>query len=229
MTKRNNRLGAAALIALLAVFGPSDLLWAASPLEQVKATVERVMKVLKNSRLRGEKAQGVRGELSRVISPRFDFTEMAKRSLGHNWQRYRERQGEFVPAFVGLVERSYLGQLASLKDEKVLYLRERVANGFAEVDTKVVMDGRTELPIGYRLHLVDKEWKVYDVLIDNISLVNNYRAQFNRILADGSFDDLLRKLGEKAMSGREKQDRMARLIAAGLGKLLAAVEKSKFL
>lgn len=229
MAKRNNRLGAAALIALLAGLGVSGRAWAASPIEQIRITVEQVVKVLKDSRLQGEKAKGVSAELRRVISPRFDFVEMAKRSLGHHWQRYQERQEEFVPAFIALVERFYLEQLKSFKDERILYLRERVENGFAEVDTKILREGRTEVPIGYRLRRVDGEWKVYDMLIENVSLVNNYRAQFNRILVDGSFEDLLKKLSEKAVGEKEKQDRMARLMAAGFGEILAAVEKNKAL
>ncbi|MBI2210680.1 MAG: ABC transporter substrate-binding protein, partial [Deltaproteobacteria bacterium] len=81
---------------------------------------------------------------------------------------------------------------------KILYTRERLENNFAQVDTKVLRSDGEEIPINYKLHLVGGQWKIYDVLIENISLVNNYRSQFHRILSTASFDDLIKRLQEKA-------------------------------
>ena len=127
----------------------------------------------------------------------FDFGEMAKRSLGSHWRTGNGKEEEFVSVFTGFVENAYMGTLESYKGEKIAYLRERVDQNLAQVDTRIVPAKGEPFPVNYRLHLVGGEWKIYDVVIDNISLVNNFRSQFNRILTTASFDDLLRKLREK--------------------------------
>jgi len=186
------------LLVFLVSWAEAPWLWADSPTAQVKATVDRVVEILRDSRLQGEaRAKARRERLRLAIAPRFDFTEMAKRSLGSRWQRYAERQSEFVPAFTEFMERAYVGQIESYKKEKIVYLRERVDTKFAEVDTQVILSRGDEVPITYRLHRVGGDWKVYDVLIDHVSLVNNYRSQFHRILNSSSFDDLIRMLREK--------------------------------
>src|SRR5204863_9836056 len=133
-----------------------------------------------------------------VIYPRFDFTEMAKRSLGAHWaRRSPQEQQEFVKVFTGLLERSYLDQIETSEGEKVKYGREQIEGDNAEVFTKVVTPKGEEVAINYKLHQVGGDWKVYDVVVEDISLVNNYRSQFNRVLANASFDDLMRRLQDK--------------------------------
>jgi phospholipid transport system substrate-binding protein len=172
--------------------------FAATPTEQVRETVERVRAILQDPATKGEAKRTERREMLRqAILPRFDFAEMAKRSLGSHWRNLNSRQEEFVSAFIGFVENSYVSQVESFKDEKVTYVRERIDKNFAEVDTKVVTNKGDQFSINYKLHPVGGEWKVYDVVIENISMVNNYRAQFNRILTSASFDELLKKLREK--------------------------------
>lgn len=198
MTKRNKLTWVLGIAAFIAAWVDGNPLWAGTATEQVKTTVERVVEILKNPRLHGDaKKKDRREQLRQTIYPCFDFAEMAKRSLGNHWQRYATRQAEFVPAFAGFVEDAYVSKLESYKNEKIRYARERVDKDFAEVDTKVLTERGDEIPIVYRLHSVGGQWKVSDVLIEHVSMVNNYRSQFQRIIATASFDELLKKLREK--------------------------------
>lgn len=138
-----------------------------------------------------------RAMLREVLSPRFDFKEMARMSLGTHWDRQSGRQQEFISVFTDFVENSYLSKIESLKNTEVVYLREHVDRNFARVDTKIVPGGGEDFPVHYKLHLVGGEWKIYDVIVENISLVENYRSQFNRVLKLATFDDLLKKLQQK--------------------------------
>lgn len=199
MTKRSRQIGMAWLIAVMASWGEMDCLSAESVTAQIKSTVEQVVEVLKDPRFQADAKKKERRErLRRVIEARFDFEEMAKRSLGQHWQRHAARKQEFVPVFTKFVEKSYVGSIESYKNEKILYTRERIDKDFAQVNTKVVTGKGDEIPIDYRLHSVGGEWKVYDVVIENVSLVNNYRSQFHRILDTASFDDLIKRLQEKS-------------------------------
>jgi phospholipid transport system substrate-binding protein len=193
----------AAAIVVLIVAWAADSLGAGPVTEQVKSTVDDVVGVLKDPRLQPDAKKKERRErLRQIIGARFDFEEMARRSLGQHWQRHAARKQEFVPVFTHFVQDSYVGQIEAYRDEKILYTRERLENNFAQVDTKVVKGNGDEIPIHYRLHLIGGQWKVYDVLIENISLVNNYRSQFHRILSSASFDDLLKRLREKQAEGK---------------------------
>jgi phospholipid transport system substrate-binding protein len=147
-----------------------------------------------------------RKKLEDTISTRFDSTEMAKRALGPHWQQRRpEEQQEFVKLFTGLLEDAYLDKIDSYNGERVEFLNETVDNNYAEVDTKIVGPNGQEFLVNYKLHQVQGEWKVYDVVIENVGLVHNYRSQFNRILAKSSFEELLKKLREKQFSAPGKQ------------------------
>ena len=167
--------------------------------------------ILQDSRLKSlDQQQARREQLRQVISARFDFTEMAKRSLGMHWQRRgAEEQLRFVELFTDLLARSYADQLESFNGEKIVYGRESQENDYAEVDTKIVGKKGGEFAVNYRLRAVDRDWKVYDVVIENISLVNNYRSQFDRLLAKSSFEELLRKLQGNAFDAPAKNRQAA--------------------
>lgn len=173
---------------------------AGAPTEQTRATADKVLSILNNPELRSAARKNQRREqLRAVIDPRFDFAEMAKRSLGSQWSRRTpQEQQEFVRLFTDLLESSYIDKIDSYSGEKISYIRENLDKDHAEVLTKVVTKKGEEFSVDYKLRAVDGEWKVYDVVIEQISLVNNYRSQFNRILAKASFDELLRKLQEKS-------------------------------
>ena len=177
--------------------------------DQVRQTADKVLLILQDPRLKApDNKKERRNQLRQVISARFDFSEMAKRSLGQYWQqRSAEEQRQFVQLFTDLLERSYADQIESFNGEKILYGRETQDKDNAEVDTRVVTSKGEEFSVNYKLQAADREWKVYDVVIENISLVNNYRSQFNRVLANSSFDDFLRKLREKNFDapGKDRQ------------------------
>jgi phospholipid transport system substrate-binding protein len=145
-------------------------------------------------------------QLRQLITARFNFPAMAQSSLGSHWQKRSDQErGEFVPLFTDLLERTYADQLAAYNGEKIVYGRETQEQDYAEVQTKIVSNKNGEFSINYKLRSFDGEWKVYDVVIENISLVNNYRSQFNRVLANASFDELLRKMREKQFTGPQSK------------------------
>lgn len=167
---------------------------------QVKATVDRVLEVLKDPVLkRPAKEAERRRRLREAIYPRFDFSEMAKRSLGIHWrERTPQEREEFERLFADLLERSYYQKLDSYTDEEVLYTNEEVDGSIGVVKTKIVSNKeKIDIPIDYKLAHRDGQWKVYDVTIEGVSLVNNYRSQFNRIIQTSSYAELVRKMRAK--------------------------------
>jgi phospholipid transport system substrate-binding protein len=173
-------------------------LWASAPGEQVKATIDQVMEVLRDPKLQGPSKKAERREkLRQVVLPRFDFAEMAKRALGNNWNRYPDKQREFVTAFTQLLEETYADQIELANGDKVVYLNERTEKDYSEVATKVISLKGEETSMTYKLHPVDSDWKVFDIVVENISIVNNYRSQFNRVLSNASLDELIKRIKEK--------------------------------
>jgi phospholipid transport system substrate-binding protein len=183
--------------------------WVAAgvPGDQVRQTADKVLAILKDPQLKGEsKKNERRDKLKEVIYQRFDFTEMARRSLGSEWRRRSpEEQKEFVKLFTGLLERAYLDNIESYNGEKFRYLKEQEDNNHAQVDTKIIDNKGQEFSVNYRLHKVNGDWKVYDVVIEDISLVNNYRSQFNRVLATSSYEELVNRMKGKTLSAAARE------------------------
>jgi phospholipid transport system substrate-binding protein len=173
--------------------------YAGLPTDQIKSTVDKALVVLRDPRLKPPAKQTERREqLKQVLFSRFNFAEMAKRSLGANWtRRTPQEQEEFVHLFTELLERAYADIIETYLDEKIVYLNEKIDAGYADVNSKVVTTRGDEYSINYRAQLVGSEWKVYDVVAENISLVNNYRSQFNRVISKSSYEDLVRRLKDK--------------------------------
>jgi phospholipid transport system substrate-binding protein len=167
--------------------------------DQVRGTVDKVLTIVRSSHPTSkDQMEAQRAQLIEVIYPRFDFTEMAKRSLGRHWAgRTPEEQREFVTIFAAMLGRSYADNIESNTSQNVLYTREMEDQSYAEVDTKIVTEKRPPVSINYKLRSVNKEWKVYDLVIEDISVVNNYRSQFDRVIARSSFEDLVRAMKEK--------------------------------
>ena len=180
---------------------------AETPGEQVRQTVDKLLMILKDPQLKGESKKNERREkLKEVLYQRFDFTEMAKRALGSEWRRRTpEEQKEFVRLFTNLLEQAYLDKIESYNGEKVQFLKERVDGNYAEVNTKIIDNKGQEFSITYRLHNVNGDWRVYDVVVEDISVVNNYRAQFSRVLAKSSYQELVNRMKEKTFSAPEKK------------------------
>ncbi len=187
------------LIGTLLLMGGESSATADSPQAQLQDTMERVLALTQTFHSEQDFTDN-KARLREIIFPRFDFAEMARRSLGDRWSTLAGKQAEFIAAFIQFAESSYLTALGSYRGEKITYGREYIEAGFAEVETQVLGRGETT-PITYKLHLVGDEWKVYDVIIDQISLVSNFRSQFGRILRMASVDELMRRLREKGTQG----------------------------
>ncbi|TMA93570.1 MAG: ABC transporter substrate-binding protein [Deltaproteobacteria bacterium] len=170
------------------------------PTDQIKSTVEKALVVLSDSRLKPPaKLKERRDQLRQILFARFDFTEMAKRALGSNWRRRTpQEQEEFVRLFTDVLERTYAEIIESYTDEKIVYVNERIDGTYADVGSKILTSKGEEYSINYKAHLISNEWKVYDVVAENISLVNNYRSQFNRVIANASYEELVRRLRDKS-------------------------------
>jgi phospholipid transport system substrate-binding protein len=195
------------VLGLMLVNVPSA--FAGAPREQVQSAIEKVTAILNDPNLKSAAKKSERIErLRQVIFPKFDFAEMAKRSLGSNWQRRTpEEQQEFVKLFRELIENSYVENIDSYNGEKVNIVGEKQEKDFAQVNTKIVNNKGEEFAVDYRLLQSSGDWKIYDVVIENISIVNNYRSQFNRVIVKSSFEDLLQKLRDKqfaAPAGKQK-------------------------
>ena len=204
--RRNNRSHLrsrwpAVALGLLLLSHPISL-FAGAAQDQLKQSVDKIQSILSDPSLKGEaKATARREKLKEAISERFDFEEMARRSLGAQWQkRTPEEQKEFVQLFRDLLEGTYLGKLEEYSGEKVRYINERQEKDLAEVNTKVVNNKGEEFTLDYRMRDANGDWKVIDVVVENISLVNNYRSQFNRILTKSSFEDLMQAMKQKKLS-----------------------------
>ena len=186
-------------LAVVVCLVSSTVLHAGVPTYQVRSTIDEVLKILNNPNLASAAAKEERRRrLRQVIYPRFDFAEMARRSLGSTWRRISPvEQQEFLRLFTQLLEESYVNNIESYHGDKILYGRETQEQEYAEVDSKLITKRGEEIAVNYKLHKIDGDWMVYDVVIENISLVNNYRAQFTRLLAKSSFAELLDTIREK--------------------------------
>lgn len=198
MKRIYNRTAVLVLLLFFILPVPS-LSSAGAPTEQVRASVDQVLTILKNPQLKSSaKTKERRDQLRQVISSRFDFTEMARRSLGSQWRRLGPKeQQEFVRLFTDLLERAYIDRIEGYSDEKFAYVREILDKNYAEVNSRIVTHNGDEFSLNYKVVLKDGEWKVYDVVVENISLVNNYRSQFTRIIVNSSYEELLRRMKEK--------------------------------
>jgi phospholipid transport system substrate-binding protein len=181
------------VFALCSVHGA----WAGPPTDQLRDGVDRVITILRDPGLEGEK-QVIprRAAISKVAAEIFDFGEMAKRSLGQHWdRRTAPERGEFVRLFTELIERSYIAKVDQHDAAATMrYRGETVDGDYAVVQATIPLPHGDTMPLGYRMRNTGGRWQVYDLGIDGISLVANYRAQFNKIIRTSSFEDLLAKL-----------------------------------
>jgi phospholipid transport system substrate-binding protein len=197
------RMGALVLSGALVVGVSSAPAAAGVPTDQLKGAVERVLKTLDDPTLKGEARLGERRVAVRKIANEiFDFSEIAKRSMARHWQPLSEAQkNEFVGLFADLLERSYISKIETYGGEKIQYTAERADGEFATVSTRIITKNGTEVPVDYRMIKRADRWLVYDVSIEGVSLVSNYRTQFNKIIQTASYNELISKL-------RNKQDEL---------------------
>ena len=195
-----NRLAAVALLFLFLIFlgHPSQSL-AGPATDAVKGTIDQVLRVLQDKEMKKpDRVDERRQIIEKTIGDRFSWDEMAKRTLGTQWAKLTDKQRqEFVDLFRTLLTNTYIDRIENYAGEQVQYLNERLQNGFAEVRTKIA-SGKAEYPMDYRLLNKSGEWRVYDIVLDGVSLVANYRGQFNKILHSSGYDDLVQKLRTKS-------------------------------
>jgi phospholipid transport system substrate-binding protein len=172
---------------------------AESPTEAVKSVVDEVIRILQDPALKAPALkQQRRDRVKQVVDRRFDYNEMAKRSLGAPWRSLNASQRqEFVRLFGELLEASYSGKVMNYQGEKIQYLQEMAEDAdYAEVRT-VVLRKNDKIPMNYRLMRTDQGWMVYDVVIEGVSLVSNYRSQFSQVIRESSYNGLLSRLRTK--------------------------------
>lgn len=187
------------LAAFVLSFSVPSVSGAASATESVKRTIDQVLHILQDKEMKKPDRTDERRKLiEKTIGDRFGWEEMAKRTLGTQWAKMNEKQRqEFVDLFRTLLTNTYIGRIETYSGEQIQYINERLQDGFAEVRTKV-SSGKTEFPMDYRLLNKSGVWHVYDIVLDGVSLVANYRGQFNKILHASGYDDLVEKLRTKS-------------------------------
>jgi phospholipid transport system substrate-binding protein len=173
---------------------------AGEPLQVVKTAADKAIEILKDPKLQGgDKKKERIDRLKEAVNPIFDYEEMAKRALGSHWRRRSPaEQEEFVRLFRDFLERIYSDKVGLYEGQKVVFGRETIDNDFAQVESTVIGAKSDEYSVLYKLRRADGKWRVYDAVIENISMVNNYRSQFDRVIAKSSYDELKRMLKEKA-------------------------------
>jgi len=170
--------------------------WAGEPTDQLKDSVDRVVQILEDPSLKAEGREPERrAAIRQVANTIFDFPETARRALGRHWLNLSEAaRAEFVPLFADLLERSYIGRIEQYSGEKIKYVGDTTDGSAATVKTRLVTKTGEEVPVDYRMLLNGDRWRVYDIAVGGVSLVGNYRTQFNQIIQAASYDDLLKKL-----------------------------------
>jgi phospholipid transport system substrate-binding protein len=186
-------------LSILALFLFSLPVYAGAPLNTTQVNVNKVLDVLRDPKLKSESAKETKKQkLRSIYKGMFNENEFSKRTLARNWNKLNTaQQEEFIKLFEQVLEKAYIDKIFSYTNEKIDFYKESInSETQAEVQTKVITSSK-EIPIFYRLILKDGAWKVYDVVVENVSLVLNYRTQFNDILAKNTPEQLLEILRKK--------------------------------
>jgi phospholipid transport system substrate-binding protein len=172
---------------------------AGEPLDLVKSSADRATAILKDPKLKSpDKKQERIERLKEAVNPIFDYEEMARRSLGAHWRRRTPaEQEEFAKLFRAFLEKVYSEKIGLYDGERVVFGRETFDQDYAQVKSTVINAKGEQLLVVYRLKRTDGKWKVYDAVVENISIVNNYRSQFERVISKSSYEELKKMLKEK--------------------------------
>ena len=170
--------------------------WAGAPTDQIKGTIDQVIQTVEDPALRQPSmAEERRAAIRKQAEALFDFTETAKRALGRHWPELSGvQQREFVSLFTDLLERSYISRVEQYGGERIVYAGDSIEGDTATVRTKFITKQGTEIPVDYRLLRRGDRWLAYDVFVEGISLVSNYRTQFDRIMRTASYPELVRRM-----------------------------------
>lgn len=188
------------MLIFFLVFGMTLPGLAGEPTDQIKQTTDKILSTITNPALKPPSKTAEREKLIRqAVDERFDWEEMARRALATHWaKRTLEERKEFVRLFADLLERTYKKKVEDYSGEKVLYEGETKDGDYATVKVKIVSKKNKDIPVEYRLKKEGNDWFVYDVSIEGVSLVNNYRTQFNSIIVQSSYENLIKRLKDKA-------------------------------
>lgn len=172
----------------------------ASVTDTVRKTVDDVITIVSNKEMKKKSNEHKRRvAIKKAIASVFDSEEMARRTLGKHWnQRSPQERKQFVELFATLLENSYAGKIESYNNERIVYTREQIDGSFAEVKSKVITPKKDEYTLDYRLLQKGSKWVVYDIVIEGVSLVSNYRTQFNKIISTNGYPELVKKLQNKS-------------------------------
>lgn len=180
-----------------------------SPMAELKGPVEKGIALLKDPQYReSDKKEEQREEIWRLVKQVFDFEQISMRALAREWRNFKPDQRKaFVEAFTELLKNTYMDKIqGEFHDEEVVFESEDlITDNKAEVKSKIIRGGKLEIPIDYSLYKSDAGWRVYDVKIEGVSMVKNYRSQFKSILAKDSPDDLIQRLIE--LNDKHEKDR----------------------
>ena len=193
-------------ISFALILSAAKAVQASSITDGLKATIDQVISVVTDPQYQDDR-QTRRAKMKGIIFPKFNFLEMGKRSLGS--KRWKERSPEerkiFIDVFGKLLENSYANKLESYHDEKINYVDEIVKGKYAMVKTEVIRKNGT-VNVDYKLIRGGGEWRVYDIVVEGVSMIKNYRSQFARIIHQDSFDTLMEKLNAKVDKLEDGQD-----------------------
>ncbi|MGE5839568.1 MAG: phospholipid-binding protein MlaC [Deltaproteobacteria bacterium] len=197
MLKGTNR--ASVVVMMILALGLAHAAWAGVPTEKVKQTTDKIIAIVSDPAFKDPAKEKERRErVRKAVDELCDWEEMSRRSLGRHWsQRSEQEKKEFVRLFGQLLETTYIDKVEGYSGEKVNYVGEKMDGDYAEVDVRIVTKKNTEIAVLYKLRNRDQKWWVYDMVVEGVSLVNNYRTQFSDMLAKSSFDELMKKLKEK--------------------------------
>lgn len=195
-------LGIAGSVALFQVAA-----WADAPADRLRTAMEEVIRILEDPALKPEaKASERQARVRAAVVDLIDFPEMARRVLGRHWPALTElERQEFVGLFRALLERTYLPKIALYGGERVRIVDEAVDGDFATVRTLLVTRQGQEIPVSYRLRHRDGQWLVFDISVEGVSLVANYRTQFNEIIQRGSYQELVKRIKQKLADSASPQ------------------------
>ncbi len=165
-----------------------------TPTDDVRTSVDAMLEILKNEQLDKEDK---RAQMSTVINERFDFRAMSQRTLATNWKKTsNEEKQQFIALFSQLIESSYVGKIEAYTNEKVEYPGEKVKGRKAVVETLIITSS-ADVPVNYKVYQKGDQWLVYDVVIEGVSLISNYRSSYQEIMKKEGFDGLLAKMQAK--------------------------------
>ena len=208
MTTVNLRGGWRWLAIVGMVLGTVSSAQAGQVTDQLRDDLARVFRVIEETSVERAGANGIdvgkrREAIRRVAAPVFDWREMTSRTLGQHWQaRSEAERTEFVQIFSDLVNRAYITQLERYSGEAIRYISERIEGDLGGVSTRFVTKQGREIPVDYRVISRDGRWRIYDVVVQGVSLVSNYRSQFDKVIRSSSYPELVKRIRDMDVAAR---------------------------